>query len=32
MSQTELVKKLQDSIRSAKCSNKGCLSGGLDNL
>lgn len=32
MNPGELSKKLEESIRTAKCSNKGCLSGGKDNL
>lgn len=32
MNPAELSKKLDESIRAAKCSNKGCLSGGKDNL
>lgn len=32
MNPSELSKKLEESIRGAKCSNKGCLSGGKDNL
>lgn len=32
MSSQEFFKKLEEHIRSSKCSNKGCLSNGKDNM
>jgi hypothetical protein len=32
MNTNEVSKKLEETIKGAKCNNKGCLSGGKDNL